>query len=282
MATKIYDCFTFFNEVEMLKFRVDYLKNIVDYFVIVEASTTHTKNKKPQNFSYDFFDEDTKKKIIYFFIDFPEDNILNYLDYKGYYMKQTDEGLATWARENYQRNYISQGLSSASPDDIILISDVDEIIDTAAINYLKTNPHILQQYKIVSFKQIPFYYNVLNPFRQNLDQEVHNWYHPKATLMKYVDKPNMVRMSGITSILEGSGWHFGYFGGSDRVKIKHQSTSLHLEEPDSLLDRAENTARIREAVLAQVEEKDVRKIVAKFNLPNLILSDKYIDFFTAT
>jgi beta-1,4-mannosyl-glycoprotein beta-1,4-N-acetylglucosaminyltransferase len=266
----------------MLKFRIDYLKNVVDYFVIVEASTTHTKNKKEQNFSYDFFDEETQKKIIYFFIDFPEDEILSHLDYNAFYMKQTDEGLATWARENYQRNYISNGLKSASDDDLVLISDVDEIIDTNAIQYLKNNKNILEQYNIVSLRQTPFYYNIFNPFRQTLQQEVQAWYHPKATLKKYIDKPNLVRMSMIGVVLDHSGWHFGYFGGSDRVKTKHQSTSLHSEEPDSLLDRAENTAKIRQEVLALVKSNDINAIAARFKLPRLIFSDKYYDFFTAT
>jgi beta-1,4-mannosyl-glycoprotein beta-1,4-N-acetylglucosaminyltransferase len=266
----------------MLKFRIDYLKDVVDYFVIIEASTTHTKNKKEKNFSYDFFDEATRKKIIYFFIDFPEDEILNHLDYNGYYMKQTNEGLSTWARENYQRNYISNGLNLANDNDIVLISDVDEVIYSNAIQYLKKNLNVLEQYNIISLKQTPFFYNIFNPFRQTLHQEVKAWYHPKATLKKYIDKPNLVRMNMTGIALDHSGWHFGYFGGSDRVKIKHQSTSLHSEEPDSLLDRAENTAKIRQEVLSLIKDRDITTIMARFNLPRLIFSDKYIDFFTAT
>ena len=43
---KIYDCFIFFNEIEMLKIRFNYLNDIVDYFVIVEANTTFQEIKR--------------------------------------------------------------------------------------------------------------------------------------------------------------------------------------------------------------------------------------------
>ncbi len=46
-AVKVYDCFTFYNEFELLELRLRALWDVVDYFVLVEADRTHTNKPKP-------------------------------------------------------------------------------------------------------------------------------------------------------------------------------------------------------------------------------------------
>ncbi len=112
--TKIFDCFPFNNELELLELRFLELEETVDYFVLCESEYTQTHQKKPL-----YFSENSKRfnrwaeKIIY-------------LEATG--MPGFDQGSKMWQNEHYQRNFLAHGLTGrANPSDTILISDVDEI-----------------------------------------------------------------------------------------------------------------------------------------------------------
>ena len=139
--SKVYDCFTFFNEIELLEIRLNELDNVVDYFVIVESTRTFQKKDKPLYLNLD--DERIikfKDKIIHVVVD----------DFPNFFTHWRIP--KTWDYENHQRNAISRGLVNAMPDDIIIISDVDEIpnVDKLTEN-LKLN-------KPIVFEQRFFYY----------------------------------------------------------------------------------------------------------------------------
>ena len=105
---KIFDCFMFNNEEKLLEIRFNVLNKFVDHFVIIESEETHSGNKKKTTFEIKKYPE-FKEKIIYRKINsFPTN-------------------LNSWQKENYQRNYISNCLKQAKEDDIVLISDLDEI-----------------------------------------------------------------------------------------------------------------------------------------------------------
>jgi beta-1,4-mannosyl-glycoprotein beta-1,4-N-acetylglucosaminyltransferase len=106
----IYDCFTFFNELDILELRLEELDACVDYFVIGEATRTFSNEPKPLHFAEnrDRFARFLPKIIHVVIDDLPA------------------EGDA-WDREAFQRDALVRGLGTAKPDDIILISDVDEI-----------------------------------------------------------------------------------------------------------------------------------------------------------
>lgn len=106
----IYDCFTFFNELDILELRLEELDACVDHFVIGEATRTFSNEPKPL-----YFAENKERfarflpKIIHVVIDdLPADG-------------------DAWDREAFQRDALSRGLDGAQPDDIVMISDVDEI-----------------------------------------------------------------------------------------------------------------------------------------------------------
>ena len=111
----IYDCFSYWDEDLLLDLRLNILDNYVDYFVIVEGNKTWQNNPKKLRFEIDKFKK-FKNKIIYVPVtDLPD-------------------GEDPYLRENYQRNSIVNGLNNANDNDLIIISDLDEIPDPNKIN----------------------------------------------------------------------------------------------------------------------------------------------------
>lgn len=120
----IYDCFTFFNELDLLKIRLEQYYNLVDKFVIVECAVTQKDDKKEFNFEKNsslFSDYDDK--IIYVKVETVPD------------YRKTKDGVE-WSIENFQRNAILRGLTDCTDDDIIIISDLDEFIKPSVLRNL--------------------------------------------------------------------------------------------------------------------------------------------------
>ncbi|MET1046518.1 MAG: hypothetical protein ABWX70_07425 [Hyphomicrobium sp.] len=117
----IFDCFTFYNELDLLEVRLHELYDVVDRFVLVEASQTFKGNPKPlyfkanQNAFARYAD-----KITHVIVEFPQDIMAA--------QRSTHPSNPSWARQHYQRDQIAQGLINAGPDDLVIIADVDEII----------------------------------------------------------------------------------------------------------------------------------------------------------
>ena len=111
---KIYDCFSYWDEDLLLDLRLNILDKYVDYFVIVEGNKTWQNNAKELRFDINNF-INFKDKIIYVPV------------------KNMPDGENPWLRENFQRNCIERGLTNSRPEDLIIISDVDEIPDLTNI-----------------------------------------------------------------------------------------------------------------------------------------------------
>ena len=124
----LYDCFTFFNELDILEIRLNEMDSVVDRFVLVEARKTFQGADKPL-----YFEENKLRyspfldKIEHIVIDFPDNND-RYRQAKS----------AAWAREYFQRDQIARGLKSAGANDLILVSDVDEIVKASCLDYAKS------------------------------------------------------------------------------------------------------------------------------------------------
>ena len=129
---KIVDCFIFYNELDMLAYRLNVLSHIVDRFVLVESRHTHTGKEK--ECTYDL-NKNTpllaqfREKIVHIIVDdfpFKYPNI----DYTK------DE---QWANEQFQRNCIERGLSQLqlAKDDVFTITDLDEIPDPNTLAKVK-------------------------------------------------------------------------------------------------------------------------------------------------
>jgi len=198
---KIFDCFLYNGENLILDLRLNILSKYIEKFIIIESRYDHQGNKKKLNFKLDKFKK-FESKIIYLIIEnFPKK-------------------LSNWERENFQRNYITNGLSSAGADDYVIISDVDEIPDLTKINSLGN-------FKFSVFEQKMYYYkinllNKTNPF----------WYGSRVCKKKHLKSPQWLRSQKIKkypfwkfnkikwNIIKNGGWHFSYLMSPEEIKKK--------------------------------------------------------------
>ena len=177
---KIFDCFMYFDEDQVLDLRLNVLYNDIDYFVIVESINNHQGEKRELLFDIQKFQK-FSDKIIYLIYDKipklvkPINNPENENDKDGKYI------MNALYRENAQRNYILEGLKNAKKDDLILISDVDEIPKLSSINldYIKD--------EIILFKQDMVYY------KDNLALPNFKWTGTKAVKKKRLISPQWLR-----------------------------------------------------------------------------------------
>ena len=129
----VLDCFIFYNELKMLKFRMTELNDYVDYFVLVEGTRTFSGDEKPLFFkeNEEMFSE-FKDKIIYVC-----DDSMPYSGHEKSTEKDSPFYKETWEREKHQRNSIDLGIQQLeeklSDSDVILVSDCDEIPSPAVI-----------------------------------------------------------------------------------------------------------------------------------------------------
>ena len=176
----IYDCFMYFDEDLLLDIRLNYLNKFVKKFVITEASYTHNGNKKKLNFDVNKFGK-FKDKIIYIVVDKEPKNIIKLS--KGENEEKRGEKLILngMARDYYQRECIQKGLNQALEDDVILISDLDEIPNLQNFDLKKLNNNIL------FFEQKILYYKL------NLHYENFSWYGTRAVKKKNLLSPQWLR-----------------------------------------------------------------------------------------
>jgi beta-1,4-mannosyl-glycoprotein beta-1,4-N-acetylglucosaminyltransferase len=232
---KIFDCFMYFDEEVVLDVRLNTLDQFVDYFVIVESNFTHRGDKRQLKFNHENFKK-FKDKIIYLIYDETSNNIETVNDKDGEAVNSGKYILNAALRENGQRNYIQSGLKKADDDDIILISDVDEIPNLLKINFNQFNQ------KIILFKQDMFYYkfnlcipnlkwtgtkackkkDLINPqwLRNIKDQK-----YPFFRLDTYFSDTKYISIK----IIENGGWHFSNIKNAEQIKYKLKSYLHHRE-----------------------------------------------------
>lgn len=217
----IYDCFPFFNELDLLEIRLNVLAPVVDKFVLVESTQTFNRESKPLYF------EENKERFAAF-----KDKIIHIVCDEDF----SNEPNA-WVIENNQRNCIARGWTDCRDDDVIMISDLDEI----------PNPQKILQYKDkpgIKCFQNNFYYYYLNYIC--VDEPV--WY--KGTrMLKFKDclhdldntevkmnsklpseykkgtTPNKIRYFKKGIQVKNGGWHFSYLGGAEAIRKKILSIS---------------------------------------------------------
>ncbi len=227
---KVYDCFTFYNEFELLELRLKTLWNVVDYFVIVEADRTHTNEPKP----FYFWERQDEFKEF-----FPK---IRHLPVE---MNVPYSGPGDWSIENAQRDAIIYGLEDAEPDDLIFIGDADEISAPDIIQRLQANEAEL--FFIFTIKpplasaETNYIAKILSSANEYLEksfvalgQNLHQyhfdrmsnepWFGTILTKRKNLTTPQNLRnaRNDIPFILNG-GRHFSYMGGTQRVIKKMTS-----------------------------------------------------------
>ena len=126
----IYDCFSYLDEDLLLDLRLNILNDFVDFFVIVEGNKTWQNNSKKLKFDINKYSK-FKNKIKYIKVE------------------DLPEGEDPYKRENYQRNSILRGLSNADDEDIIMISDLDEIPNISNIEILNNKRFTVFNQKMI-------------------------------------------------------------------------------------------------------------------------------------
>lgn len=187
----IWDCFMFINEHELAEIRFKHMKDYVDRFVVVEGSRTHSG--RPRDFGFDpKAYPDVADRIVYIQAVLPDD-------------------ASRWLIENVQRDLILQGLSGASPDDIALVSDCDEMPSHAALEKLKGAALPLA----FQMQTCGWYVNMVDPAVP--------WVGTVATTVDQIRSltPQHFRRQrfGYPKI-HGGGFHFTFMGGLEKVAYK--------------------------------------------------------------
>jgi len=265
---KIFDCFMYFDEEVVLDVRLNTLDKYVDYFVIVESSFTHKGDNKNLMFNHIKF-EKFKNKIIYLVYDKQPKGIETVNENDSEDEKSRKYILNAARRENGQRNFIQNGLNKAEDNDIILISDVDEIPNLSEVNFNSISE------KIIMFHQDMFYYK--------FDLKIPNllWTGTRGCRKKYLLSPQWLRnvkdrkyfpfridilfsekkYSSIKFINNG-GWHFSYIKTAEEIEHKLKSYLHHREfdEQPLSVEEIQNIIENKKAIYDLKVDKRVNKI----------------------
>jgi hypothetical protein len=216
---KIYDCFPFYNELDLLELRFEELYDHVDHFVLVEANTTFTDIPKPY-----YFDEN-------------KDRYAKWLD-KVIHIKVADmpHSSNAWDNDIWQRNSINQGIIDADDNDIIIVSDLDEIIRPETVDAMRQD----NETQIWGLR-MPLFYFKFNHMLTTTDSKYMIWGMAcRKRLIVPADEFRFQRFqlaslpygytnSGIR-VMEHAGWQFSYLGDTEFAKNKiksfaHQETN---------------------------------------------------------
>ena len=234
---KIYDCFMFYDEDLIIDLRLNILNKFVDEFIIVESKFTHSGEKRNLLFNMNKY-ANFKKKINYIVLENEPNNLETIYDSDTEDKKNSKYIMNALKRENYQRNGISKGLSKAAPDDLVLISDVDEIPNLSNLDINKINN------EIILFKQNFYYYKF------NLKLEDLPWLGTKACKFKILKSPQWLRnikdkkypfwridvlfsdkKYSNLKFIDNGGWHFSNMKTPEDIE-KKMRTYLHHREYD--------------------------------------------------
>lgn len=201
----VYDCFPFFNELDILEVRFNELYDSVDRFVIVEATKTHGGKDKPLNFNNNL------------------ERFKQFLNKVTYIVVEDYPTLDSWSIERHQRDQIMRGLTQCNDNDIIMITDADEIPNAEAIKNYKDG--------IMGFEQKLYYYKLNCQATQNWD-----W----AKICQYKDvkekTPCGVRYTYTAGdkLIPNGGWHFSYITDTKGI-IEKIEASAHREYDQPML-----------------------------------------------
>lgn len=219
---RVFDCFPFYNEFEVLKLRLTELYDAVDCFVLVEADRTHTNQPKPLYF------QETRKLFAPFL-----DKIVQVV------VKDMPNGDDPWMRERFQRDAIVRGLPALSPMDVVIISDVDEIPRADTIAAMRMTRCKYYGLRIPEFY---FRFNFINlsiyevrpiAIRPPLHQSPSHI----RNLRFAFDRPEITaRPSTQITQLYHSGWHFSYLGTDDFVRNKIRAFAHQEHNTADILD----------------------------------------------
>ena len=243
---KIIDCFMYYDEDLVLDIRLNVLDKYVSNFVICEANFNHNGTKRDLKFDIKNFSK-FKEKIIYIPLMQQPKNLRIVENHDDIHLKNSKILDNAVLRENFQRNYLQSAIKNFDNDDLIIISDLDEIPNLEKFVY-KTN--------LTFFEQKMFFYKF------NLVQKDFIWYGSRACKKKHLLNPQWLRnirskkyplwklniyfskkkYNSVNFIKDG-GWHFTNIKKPEEIDYKMKNYLHHLEYEESGLN-VENIKKI--------------------------------------
>jgi len=286
----------YFDEDLLLDLRLNSMDKFVKKFVITEATYTHNGNKKELKFDINKFQK-FKDKIIYLVVDNQPNNILDLIEGESKEKRGEKLILNGMARDYFQRENLKRGLIDIDDEDLVLISDLDEIPNFQELNFTRIKNNIL------IFEQKMFYYKL------NLFYSDFTWLGSKATKYKNFVSPQWLRnikgrnyprwridtwfskkkYSNLLFIKNG-GWHFTCLRTPEELEKKLLNFAHHYEYEESGLKINDLKKLIKEKRVMydhNIDQKGykwsgksiLKKIDEKL-LPNYVYSNmnKYIEW----
>lgn len=233
----VYDCIPFFNEIDILKMRLNILSPYVDKFIIEEATMTFSGEPKELCF-------EKNKHLFREFADRIEYVVVT----------DTPKVARTHERDYFQKNYLLKGLrkAGATEDDVIIFGDCDEIPNPGVLkniidNFDKTKVYHLAQRNFYAFLNMEEksgkLLSITGDF-PNIEEKDRKWLGTKVTSLQNIPKEGIVRLRDLVSVCDkrsvrvaDGGWHFGYMGGDhetnpvERIGVKVKAAA-HQEYND--------------------------------------------------
>jgi len=256
--SKIYDCFMFFNEFELLDVRLRELHEVVDFFILIEGSHTHTGNPKPFYFKENesnFFKY--KDKLISRQVALPPDG---------------KEPWFGWGREIIQRTTINRTLAELGlqDDDIVLSGDVDEIPRLEAVL------EYANRADICCLEETNYHYNLNTQLETpTLDPKIFRYKAVKeigVADLRYYHHAHKVH------VFKDAGWHLSFMGGTDKI-IEKMKAYAHYDIRDPKTEFYTSRENVEASVLGkkslfQRDDVKYRKPADHDDLPRHILENR--------
>ena len=224
----IYDCFTFWNEKEILEMRLKHLWNYIDKFIISESNVTHRGNSKEWNLEKLLNDELlwAKSKVVYVKKEIDTTDLD--LNYSG---DSYNPSSPFWVIENIQRNAILEGLINASPEDIVMVGDLDEF----------PNLHIFEQIESITERTPLFALGMrIFGYYMNVESSCYPnglWKGTVMGKMKHMTTPQDWRHMRTCIPWEGNlGYHFSWIG--KKNAMNKLNNTAHDEIRNSDIERS--------------------------------------------
>ena len=213
MPMKITDSFIFFNEIDILKIRLNILYEKVDQFVICESNITHSGQPK----SYNFLDHKTEfmpwmDKITFLKYE-PDISNLDFSKKEEAYNPTS----ASWKIETGQRNFLSSFINLQDTEDYAMVCDVDEIWDPLFADFIRSGQC---EYDIarLEMKSHQYFLNCVG-IGANNSKWIHAFFG-KVGHIKSCPSLSNIRVGHPLPIISAAGWHFSYLGGAEKISEK--------------------------------------------------------------
>tara|TARA_B100000780_G_scaffold28289_1_gene17940 strand:+ start:283 stop:1179 length:897 start_codon:yes stop_codon:yes gene_type:complete len=247
---KIFDCTNYFNEDIIYGLRLEILDKYVDKFIVAESLYSHSGQRKKLNFDINKYPK-FKSKIHYIVVENEPQDLIK-LEGLPYDYAQGMKRLNSLKRIKQQYDVLKEGVKDAQDDDLIILSDCDEIPNLENLNKVNSR-------QIIIFEQLLFYYKF------DLHHNAMTWYGSKGCLKKDLLTFNWLRniknkkykawridtlfsKNKYTNvkIIKSGGWHFTNIKSPEDIFMKLSNYGEHNEFEMSDIDLDKMSKLVKE------------------------------------